>query len=81
MVVDPSGPATDLEVSVPVIIGTIPLQNVFAAYAQGPYSPSYHQTEPSAPAAAGPTEYQDSSALMPQGSGDARKHYVIRCFC
>lgn len=67
LVVDPSGPATDLEVPLPVIIGTIPLQNVFAAYAQGAYSTAYGV--PSAPPA-GDIENQDRPPLMPQGSVD-----------
>ena len=36
MVVDPSGPAFDLEVPLEIVIGTIPLRNIQATYSAAP---------------------------------------------
>ena len=82
---DPSGPATDLDLPMEVIIGTVPLRNFFgymsaeaAASAVQPYPPvvgpaDYY--EPTAPPMAQPN--LPSAPLMPGAPPDARMYLTI----
>lgn len=76
MAVDPAGPALDLEVPLEIVLGTIPLQNVYSSFAAGPAplppAPGtlYDATMASAP---------PPPPMAPQGSAPSQRKSAILC--
>ena len=79
MVVDPAGPALDLEVPLEIVIGTIPLQNIYGVYHSGP-APQAVMPMPGAPY--DPSIAPTALPMVPAGaaaepSANARKYLYM----